>query len=117
MRKQFRDTIVDINDDKVVLILGGIPKENDFNEILLYKSKILKIVVYGEAKDMIYDSLSQEVEVLKIHSFDDAVHLAIKNAIKDSVVLLSPGCASFDQFNNYEERGIKYKNIIERFYS
>ena len=102
---------------KVVLILGGIPKENDFNEILLYKSKILKIVVYGEAKDMIYDSLSQEVEVLKIHSFDDAVHLAIKNAIKDSVVLLSPGCASFDQFNNYEERGIKYKNIIERFYA
>ena len=102
---------------KVVLILGGIPKENDFNEILLYKSKILKIVVYGEAKDMIYDSLSQEVEVLKIHSFDDAVHIAIKNAIKDSVVLLSPGCASFDQFNNYEERGIKYKNIIERFYA
>jgi|TARA_X000000368_G_scaffold221558_1_gene174883 UDP-N-acetylmuramoylalanine--D-glutamate ligase len=102
---------------KVVLILGGIPKENDFNDILLHKSKILKIVVYGEAKDMIYDSLSQEVEVLKIHEFDDAVHLAIQNATKDSVVLLSPACASFDQFNSYEERGIKYKNIIERFYA
>ena len=99
----------------VILILGGIPKESNFSEILLHKSKILKVIVYGEARNLIYDSLSEEVKVFKIEKFEDAVHLAIKSSMKDSIILLSPACASFDQFNNYEERGYKYKDIIERY--
>ena len=99
----------------VVLILGGIPKENNFSEILLHKSKILKVVVYGKARNLIYDSLSKEIDVSKIKKFEDAVHLAIESSIKDSIILLSPACASFDQFNNYKERGYKYKDIIERY--
>ena len=75
----------------------------------------MKVIVYGEARNLIYDSLSEEVEVFKIEKFEDAVHLAIKSSMKDSIILLSPACASFDQFNNYEERGYKYKDIIERY--
>ena len=99
----------------VILILGGIAKESNFSEILLHKGKILKVIVYGEARNLIYDSLSKEIEVFKIEKFEDAVHLAIKSSIEDSIILLSPACASFDQFNNYEERGYKYKDIIERY--
>ena len=52
-----------------------------------------------------------------IEKFEDAVQIAIENAVENSVVLLSPACASFDQFDNYKERGKKFKNIVERFYA
>ena len=102
---------------KVILILGGIPKEDDFSEILLFKKNILKIIVYGEASDKIYNSLSNDINVEKIEEFENAVHNAIDSAVESSVVLLSPACASFDQFDNYKERGKKFKNIVERFYA
>ena len=102
---------------KVILILGGIPKEDDFSEISLFKNNILKIIVYGEASDKIYNSLSNDINVEKIEHFENAVHNAINSAVESSVVLLSPACASFDQFDNYKERGKKFKNIVERFYA
>ena len=102
---------------KVILILGGIPKEDDFSEISLFKKNILKIIVYGKASDKIYNSLSNEINVEKIENFENAVHKAIDSAVESSVVLLSPACASFDQFSNYEERGKKFKNIVERYYA
>ena len=48
---------------KVILILGGIPKEDDFSEISLFKKNILKIIVYGKASDKIYNSLSNEIKL------------------------------------------------------
>ena len=102
---------------KVILILGGIPKEDDFSEISLFKKNIFKIIVYGEASDKIYNSLSNDINVEKIEQFENAVHNAIDSAFENSVVLLSPACASFDQFDNYKERGKKFKNIVERFYA
>tara|TARA_Y100000813_G_C23982299_1_gene267113 strand:+ start:37 stop:591 length:555 start_codon:yes stop_codon:yes gene_type:complete len=102
---------------KVVLILGGIPKEDDFSEISLFKKNILKIVVYGEASHKIYNSLPKDISLERIEKFEDAVQVAIESAVENSVVLLSPACASFDQFDNYKERGKKFKNIVERFYA
>ena len=102
---------------KVILILGGIPKEDDFSDISLFKKSILKIIVYGEASHKIYNSLPKDISVERIEKFEDAVQVAIESAVENSVVLLSPACASFDQFDNYEERGKKFKNIVERFYA
>ena len=101
----------------VVLILGGIPKEDDFSEISLFKKNILKIIVYGEASNKIYNSLPKDIIVERIEKFENAVQVAIESAVKNSVVLLSPACASFDQFDNYKKRGEKFKNIVERFYA
>ena len=101
----------------VVLILGGIPKEDDFSVISLFKKSILKIIVYGEASHKIYNSLPKDISLERIEKFEDAVQVAIESAVENSVVLLSPACASFDQFDNYEERGKKFKNIVERFYA
>tara|TARA_Y200000002_G_scaffold142087_1_gene117321 strand:+ start:969 stop:2303 length:1335 start_codon:yes stop_codon:yes gene_type:complete len=103
--------------EKVVLILGGIPKEDDFSDISLFKKSILKIIVYGEASHKIYNSLPKDISVERIEKFEDAVQVAIDSAVENSVVLLSPACASFDQFDNYKERGKKFKNIVERFYA
>ena len=97
--------------------MGGIPKEDDFSEISLFKKNILKIVVYGEASHKIYNSLPKDINVERIEKFDNAVQVAIESAVKNSVVLLSPACASFDQFDNYRKRGEKFKNIVERFYA
>ena len=102
---------------KVILILGGIPKEDDFSDISLFKKSILKIIVYGEASHKIYNSLPRDISVERIEKFEDAIRFAIENAVENSVVLLSPACASFDQFDNYKERGKKFKNIVERFYA
>ncbi len=102
---------------KVILILGGIPKEDDFSDISLFKKSILKIVVYGEASHKIYNSLPKDISLERIKKFEDAVQVAIESAVENSVVLLSPACASFDQFDNYKERGKKFKNIVERFYA
>jgi len=102
---------------KIILIIGGIAKEDDFSEILFFKKKILKIIVYGESRDKIHDSLSKKIKIEKFEKFEEAVHIAVKSAIDSSVVLLSPACSSFDQFDNYEQRGIKFKKIIERFYA
>ena len=102
---------------KVILILGGIPKEDDFSDISLFKKSILKIIVYGEASHKIYNSLPKDISLERIEKFEDAVQVAIESAVENSVVLLSPACASFDQFDNYKERGKKFKNIVERFYA
>jgi UDP-N-acetylmuramoylalanine--D-glutamate ligase len=52
-----------------------------------------------------------------IEGFKEAVNMSLKCANTGSTVLLSPACSSFDQFKNFEERGISFKNIVERFYA
>jgi UDP-N-acetylmuramoylalanine--D-glutamate ligase len=104
-------------DSNVILIMGGIPKEKDFSSILQFKNNIETIIAYGKAAKSIYDSLSKEINVIVIEGFKEAVNMSLKCANTGSTVLLSPACSSFDQFKNFEERGISFKNIVERFYA
>jgi UDP-N-acetylmuramoylalanine--D-glutamate ligase len=101
----------------IILIMGGIPKEEDFSSILQFKNNIKTVIAYGKAAKSINNSLSKEINVTMIESFEDAVNMSIQCANKGSTVLLSPGCSSFDQFKNFEERGKSFKNIVERFYA
>ena len=108
---------IDSIDRNIVLIMGGIPKESDFSEIIQYSESIKSIIAYGVASDDIYNSLSDSCKVLKIEKFEQAINSAIDLAERGDSVLMSPGCSSYDQFKNFEERGNFFKSIVERRYS
>ena len=98
----------------IILILGGKDKDSDFNSLFPFLNKnIKKIVSYGEARNKISIALRDAVELNKVFSLRDAVEECRKSAVSGDIVLLSPGCASFDQFKNYEHRGNEFKKIVK----
>ena len=98
---------------KIVLVLGGLDKgsSNFFNPINDYKKKIRFISCYGESGEYINSQIKDIVKTSYAYSFSDAVSNAVNNLKSDDLLLLSPGCTSFDQFDNYEHRGDKFKEI------
>ncbi len=96
-----------------ILILGGQDKGNDYNEIMeLVKEKVKAIVCMGLDNQPIADAFSNVVEVVETSSAKDAVKAAYSLADKGDAVLLSPACASFDLFKNYEDRGRQFKEAV-----
>jgi UDP-N-acetylmuramoylalanine--D-glutamate ligase len=105
-------------DDKknVILILGGIHKGYSFESLAsLINPKVKKLILFGEAKDRIAEELKKFVDIIDIQNdLENSVKSANKNAIIGDVVLLSPGCASFDQFQNFEHRGNIFKEFVKK---
>jgi UDP-N-acetylmuramoylalanine--D-glutamate ligase len=97
----------------IVLILGGLAKGNDFAEIIKYKEHIKSIIAYGDARQMISNELSNDFDVAEIESLEESVKISKNIANSGDIVLLSPGCASFDQFNNFEDRGEKFTKWVK----
>lgn len=98
----------------VVLILGGVDKGNDYGMLRdLVKSKVKAIVCLGKDNKRIHDAFENDVEVI-VNTFSaaEAVQIAYHLAQKGDTVLLSPACASFDLFRNYEDRGNQFKAAI-----
>lgn len=97
-----------------VLILGGQDKGNDYNEIAeLVKEKVKAIVCLGVDNAPIHQAFEGVVEtIVDTKSAKDAVNAAYALAEKGDVVLLSPACASFDLFANYEDRGERFKEAV-----
>lgn len=99
--------------EPIVLILGGKDKGNDYSEIENEVKKYVKhIIAIGSSKDKVYDFFKDMVPVTKADGFEEAITLAYQNAVKNNIVLLSPACASFDMFDNYEHRGREFKRIV-----
>ncbi|MGD2003370.1 MAG: UDP-N-acetylmuramoyl-L-alanine--D-glutamate ligase [Flavobacteriales bacterium] len=97
----------------VIWILGGVDKGNDYNELIpLVKNKVKAIVALGVDNSKILDAFQGIVEIVDTDSMEKAVRKASRLAEKGDVVLLSPCCASFDLFENYEDRGRQFKNAI-----
>jgi UDP-N-acetylmuramoylalanine--D-glutamate ligase len=97
-----------------ILILGGIDKGNDYNLIMdLVKEKVKAIVCLGIDNEKIIEAFGEEVKVVKTGSADDAVQAAFSLATVGDAVLLSPACASFDLFKNYEDRGKQFKEAVK----
>lgn len=99
---------------KVVWIAGGQDKGNDYSELFdLVREKVVGIVCLGLENSKLKQSFKGLVtEIVEAKSAEEAVYLASKMANPGDVVLLSPACASFDLFENYEERGDKFKNAV-----
>ena len=103
---------------KIILILGGIDKnDSDFKILEKYKNKIINIISYGQSRKEIKDKLDGIYNVETIEKFDKAVYKSLKLIKNQSCILLSPACASFDQFKNYEDRGNFFKDIIKSYYA
>ena len=113
--------IVAINsfETPIILLLGGKNKNSDFRLLLPHTKRHVKhIVSYGEAGGEIAAAIGDAVRLNCVSSLSEAVASAHNLASPGDIVLMSPGCASFDQFNNFEERGEKFislvNNLIEK---
>jgi len=98
-----------------ILILGGVDKGNDYSFLKdLVKEKVKAIVCMGIDNRKIHEAFGNDVELMvNTNSAKDAVQAAFHFANKGDVVLLSPACASFDLFKNYEDRGKQFKEAVK----
>mgnify|MGYP000105381597 CR=1 FL=1 len=99
----------------VIWIAGGVDKGNDYTMLkALVKEKVKAIVCLGKDSRKIHDAFSDDVEVIvNTFSMAEATEIAYHLGKKGDVVLLSPACASFDLFKNYEDRGQQFKEAVK----
>jgi UDP-N-acetylmuramoylalanine--D-glutamate ligase len=100
----------------IVWICGGQDKGNDYNELTeLVKARVKAIICLGKDNRKIIAAFKDIVEtIVETDNATDAVAASYKIGKKGDVVLLSPACASFDLFQNYEERGMQFKTAVRR---
>lgn len=100
-------------DEPIILIAGGRDKGNDYSKVYdLVKKKVKLIIAIGESKEKIYNEFKNLTEVVKVDSMEEAVRKSYEEAKPGDVVLLSPACASFDMFRDYEHRGEVFKKLV-----
>lgn len=100
----------------VVLIAGGVDKGNDYSQIdLLVAEKVKAIVAMGVDNSKLTLAFGDKVKIIETNSLHDAMQAAHAIAVAGDVVLLSPACASFDLFKNYEDRGAQFKTWVNNF--
>ena len=99
----------------VVWIVGGVDKGNDYSELMsLVREKVKAIVCLGMDNTPIKEAFGNVVDLLvETYAMSEAVKVAYKIAERGDSVLLSPACASFDLFENYEDRGNQFKEAIK----
>ncbi len=100
---------------RFVLIMGGRGKGESYRSLApLVREKVSLVVAIGEEADRIKEELGKEVPVLLASSLSEAVEVSMKNLREADGLLLSPACASFDMFSNFEERGRVFKEEVLR---
>lgn len=99
--------------DKVVLIAGGDAKGADMNELApVIKEKAKFVVLLGKDAEKIANVIDKAVPVIKADTMQEAVRLAAEQASEGENVLLSPACASIDQYKNYQDRGAQFISSV-----
>ena len=99
----------------VILLAGGIDKGGDYRVLESeVKAKVKTLILFGSAKGIIHSSLGHLTDTVVVDSLEAAVREAQRHATPGDTVLLSPACSSFDMFENYEERGRVFKDLVHR---
>ncbi len=102
-------------DTPIYLILGGKDKGNDYEQIKpLVLEKVKKIYAIGESAEKVFKFFHNDVKVEIKKSMEDCIFAASKEARQDEIVLLSPACASFDMYDNFEHRGLVFKEAVRK---
>ena len=105
---------LDSMNSQTVWIVGGVDKGNDYSELLpLVREKVKAIICLGVDNNKIIETFNPIIDlIVETESMVEAVKVSRKIAEKKDTVLLSPACASFDLFNDYEDRGNQFKNAV-----
>ena len=99
----------------IILIAGGKDKNMDFVPLVdLVKKKCKILILLGEAKEKINRAIGDFAETYLVGTFEEAVLLAYQKSRSGDIILLSPGCSSFDMFRNFEERGDYFKKLVSQ---
>jgi len=107
---------LDTFDENVILIAGGKDTNLNYEPLrTMVKRKVKTLILVGEAKERINRDLGDFSETFLIGTFEEAILIAYQKSRIGDVVLLSPGCSSFDMFDSYEERGDYFKEIVKKF--
>ncbi len=97
-----------------VLLLGGRHKGEPYNRLVpLLRDRCRAVVAFGESRPIIEQDLEGQVRVIGADTFTDVIAAARREAQPGDAVLLSPACSSYDMFNNYEERGATFRQLVE----
>jgi UDP-N-acetylmuramoylalanine--D-glutamate ligase len=97
-----------------IWIAGGVDKGNDYRELQnMVKQKVKALICIGDDTQKLHAAFGSYLPlVIDASNLDEAVRMAYKMGVKGDTVLLSPACASFDQFENYEDRGRQFKQAV-----
>lgn len=99
----------------VVLLMGGRDKDGDFETLVpLLAGRVRELIMFGEAREKISKALGGIVPASVTPTLGEAVLLAGRHALSGDIVLLSPGCASFDEFTDYKARGNFFRGAVSR---
>ena len=100
-----------------LLIGGGYDKDSSYEEwIEAFEGKVKKLVLLGATREKIDETARRLgfTDTVLVDTFEEAVDVCVKNAVPGDAVLLSPACASWGMFKNYEERGDKFKELVNQ---
>ncbi len=107
---------LDSFDENIILIAGGKDTNLSYEALRgVVRKKVKTLILVGEAKERINRDLGDFSETFLIGTFEEAVLIAYQKSRIGDIVLLSPGCSSFDMFDSFEERGDYFKEIIRKF--
>ena len=109
-------------DKKIILIAGGYDKKTPFDELgEKIIEKVSTLILMGNAAKKIENSVvnspkykTSNLKIIHVKNMEEAVKKAHETATSGDIVVLSPACASFDLYNNFEERGNHFKNLVNK---
>ncbi len=103
------------NSSSIILIAGGKDKNMDFTPLCnLVQTKCKILILLGEAKEKINRAIGDFAETYLVGTFEEAILLSYQKSRNGDIILLSPGCASYDMFRNFEERGDYFKKLVNQ---